>query len=458
MGVMATRARAAAFDPAAFSTFRFVSYALSDTGEVRLRYALDDAVFFEEVLRFPLPPGETPARSDALERALWLLHLVAGVSYFKTAVPAAIAVETATPGPAVAAFLSDLYLHGLGEFAYANELDLRDRVSFPSGGPGDEPPALAARGAGPTLVPVGGGKDSVVTIEMLRRSQRPLTLFSVNDPPAIAATVAAAGLPRLLATRSIDPNLAGLNAAGALNGHIPVTAVVSLAAVVAALLHGIEAVAMSNERSASEGNLRWLGQEINHQYSKGIAFEGGLRRVLGHTGVPVDYFSALRPASELAIARAFARVDRYAPAITSCNAAFRLDPERRETGWCGDCPKCRFVFLILAPFMQPAALVAMIGRDLLDDAAQYDGFRALMGIDADKPFECVGERAESVAAFRLLAEHPHWKRALVVQRVAANVLAQLPEQLGRPADVLALSTEHFLPDDLGDAVDATLGH
>jgi UDP-N-acetyl-alpha-D-muramoyl-L-alanyl-L-glutamate epimerase len=454
---MATRARAAAFDPAAFSTFRFVSYALSDTGELRLRYALDDAVFFEEVLQFPLPPGATPARSEALERAVWLLHLVAGISYFKTAVPAQIGVETATPGPAVAAFLTDLYLHGLGEFAYRNRLDLRDRVTFPSAGR-DDSPAPAVRGAGSTLVPVGGGKDSVVTIEMLRRSPRVLTLFSVNDPPAIAATVATAGLPRLLTTRAIDPILTSLNAAGALNGHIPVTAVVSLAAVVAALLNDIEAIAMSNERSASEGNLHWLGQEVNHQYSKGIAFEGGLRTVLQHTGVPVDYFSALRPASELAIARAFARVDRYAPAITSCNAAFRLDPGRRQIGWCGDCPKCRFVFLILAPFIDPAALVAMIGRDMLGDATQYNGFRALMGIDADKPFECVGERAESVAAFRLLADDPHWQRAPVVRRVAAEVLAQLPDALGRPADVLALSDEHFLPDDLGDAVDATLGH
>jgi hypothetical protein len=450
--------RTAAFDPGAYSTFRFVAYDLAPDGELSLRYALDDEVAFEERLRFPVPEAGVPGdRREELDRALWLLHLVAGVSYFKTAVPSAMEIETALPGPAIARCLETLYRQGLGEFAYRNGLeDLPGRIAFPSGRDGDagDPAPVAP---GPTLVPVGGGKDSAVSIEMLRRSGRRLALFSVNDAAPIRATAEVAGLPRLLARRAIAPNLPELNARGALNGHVPITAVVSMAAVVTAVLNGFRAVAMSNERSASEGNVRWQGIEVNHQYSKSLGFERALRSALAHTGSRVDCFSALRPAGELAIARAFARLDAYHGAITSCNAAFRIDEARRATGWCGDCPKCRFVFLALAPFMAPDALIAMIGRDMLADEGQYDGFAALTGITAAKPFECVGEEAESVAAFRLLAGDPHWREAPVVRRFAVEVLSRLPDSVGDPEAVLALGGEHEVPDDLLPLVHATLG-
>ena len=116
----------------------------------------------------------------------------------------------------------------------------------------------------------------------------------------------------------------------------------------------------------------------------------------------------LRPASELAIARAFARLDAYHEAFTSCNAIFRIDPELRAASWCCDCPKCRFVFLVLAPFSSPEHLSAVFGRDLLRDESQLAGFALLTATGGHKPFECVGEEKESLAAIRLLAEDPRW--------------------------------------------------
>jgi ribosomal protein S18 acetylase RimI-like enzyme len=168
-------------------------------------------------------------------------------------------------------------------------------------------------------------------------------------------------------------------------------------------------------------------------------------------------FSVLRPASELGIARAFAGLGEYHGAFTSCNAIFRLDPARRAASWCCDCPKCRFVFLVLAPFLDPEQLVAVFGHDLLDDDRQFAGFALLTATGGPKPFECVGEEEESLAAIRLLAADPRWRDHGVVRRLVAEVLPEFPPAAGSPAEALTLSEEHGVPDGLLAEVRALLG-
>jgi hypothetical protein len=306
------------------------------------------------------------------------------------------------------------------------------------------------------LVPVGGGKDSAVALEIVRRSGVELALFSLGDAPPIARTVEVAGLPRLLATRTLDPGIGALNEAGAINGHIPITAIVSCVALLTAALNGFDAVAMANERSASAGNVSWDGVEVNHQFSKGLRAERLLSAASAEAGGP-RLFSVLRPASELAIARAFARMERYHRAFTSCNAIFRIDPALRAKSWCCDCPKCRFVFLALAPFSSPAHLREIFGRDLLDEEGQFEGFALLTATGGHKPFECVGEEQESLAAIRLLADDPRWSGHRVVRRLAQEVLALYPPDAGDPERVLALSDEHDVPAALLADARAVLG-
>ncbi|MGX6449429.1 endonuclease domain-containing protein, partial [Patulibacter sp. S7RM1-6] len=339
----------------------------------------------------------------------------------------------------------------------------------------DAPPAgpVALPATGRTLVPIGGGKDSVVALELVRRAGREALPFSVGRAEPIVRCVAASGLPHAVALRALSPNIGALNAAGAHNGHVPVTAVVSTIALMTAVLHGADAVAMANERSASEGNLVWDGLDVNHQWSKGAAFERAYRElVAAEVATGLDYRSVLRPASELAIARAFSRLPAYHPHFTSCNAVFRLDPARRSTHWCGNCPKCRFVFLALAPELRPDALRAIFGVDMLDDETQYAGFCDLAGLREHKPFECVGEEAESLAAMRLVAgqapaevaaAHPGaqgaWRDHAVVRRLAAEHLGDRervhPEDLAAPY-VLEEGALATLPPDLRDAAVALL--
>ena len=466
-----------AFDRAGYATFRFVARSLdATTGVARLRYALDDAIEFTEEVSLPLPAGGSRATAAQLERLLSLLHWVAGVSYYKTAVPAQVACETGAPPPATAALLEALYSEGLGEFAVVNDLAGLPRPIFPAGGratPGGHDHAgratpggddHAGRGdAGPlrrVLVPVGGGKDSAVALEIVRRSGVELELFAVGDAAPIVRTAQAAGLPLLTARRRLDPGLMELNARGALNGHVPITAIVACIALLTAAMHGFDAVALANERSASEPNRVWRGVEVNHQFSKSERAEALLAAAAAEAAPGLRIFSVLRAASELSIARAFARLDRYHAAFTSCNRIFRLDPSLRAASWCCDCDKCRFVFLILAPFLHPEALRTIFGAAMLDDEAQYEGFAKLTGTGGHKPFECVGEVGESVAAIRLLAGDGRWREQRVVRRLAAEVLPGFDGDRaagGDPARLLTLSRDHHVPPELVDGVDALLG-
>jgi hypothetical protein len=423
--------------------FRFTTWAADwRSGRVELGYALDDVHHFTESYAFPVPrgPEPSPVRRAALEGAVRLLHLVAGVSYFKTAVPPRIVIEGELPAPAVARYLGRLYTQGLGEFAWRNDLPrIGAGIVFPAG---DEDP----REVGPaglverSLVPVGGGKDSAVTLAALAGAGQDLLAFSVGHKPSSEATARIEGVPMLVVERSIDPLLFALNARGAYNGHVPITAIVSCAALVVALLHGCDAVVMSNERSASSGNFDWpeFGGTINHQFSKSWEAERALAEVVkGSVASDLRCFSLLRPYSELAISRGFAGLTRHHATFMSCNTGFRIR-EPTIAGWCGDCPKCRFVFLALAPFMDRPGLTAIFGADLLDDSAQEPGFRAILGIDAEKPFECVGEIDEARAALRAIAASPVWADDAIVARLAPQVggaaAGALAPWLGRHGD------------------------
>jgi hypothetical protein len=171
----------------------------------------------------------------------------------------------------------------------------------------------------------------------------------------------------------------------------------------------------------------------------------------------IQIFSVLRAASELSIARVFARLTQYHPVFTSCNRIFKLDPSLRLTSWCGDCDKCRFVFLILAPFMEPAAMTAIFGKAMLEDDDQFTGFALLTATGGHKPFECVGEISEALAAIRLLACDPRWAGQPVVRRLVDEVLPGFPAAAGDPEAVFALSADHDVPAPLEAQVDALLG-
>jgi hypothetical protein len=401
-----------------------------------LCYSYNDGPRFEERLIFDFVSRQlSPAAREVLDRIFRLILLLSGVSYYKAFIPKLLTCRAFELDEPTVEFLQKFYEKGLAEFAFRNGLSLHGHFRIQS---------TSVRAASPiivdlprrTCVPVGGGKDSIVTIECLRQGSEPLVLFSLGDAEPIAACIATARLPFIRVHRRLDAGLAKLNEAGALNGHVPITGILSAIALASAVMSGCNAVAMSNEHSASAANLCLDGIEINHQYSKSFEFERDFTQYVERFISPsISYFSLLRPLSEIEIARRFSKYPAYFGVFRSCNTAFRQSRESRGRHWCCDCPKCRFVFLALSPFIAKPDLVEIFGRNLLEDGMQGDAFAELCGLRAIKPFECVGETYESAGVMSCLADHPDWRDDSVVRRLNAEFPLL---RANRPAEFRAL--------------------
>ena len=402
--------------------FRYRDYAVdAERGVLSLRYELDGREFTERVT---LPPGAR-WHTDEARAAARLVFLLSGVSYYKTAAPPVIDFgETALTGTEEA-FLREFYLQGLAEFAYRNNLDLTSLSLHAQRAP-DQPtsPPTPARPKR-ALIPFGGGIDSIVTVEQVRQ-QADVALFIVSRPAdrfdAIEQPAAVTGLPVVRAEREIDPQLLRSAELGFLNGHVPVTGILSAIAVLAAVLEERDAVVMSNEWSASIPTLEFDGRPVNHQFSKSEEFEAAFRAVLADQGCLPDYFSWLRDRTELWVGREFASLRPYHASFRSCNKAFYTERARRFAHWCGQCDKCVFIDLILAPFLPAGALrqIFAVAGEPLDDPALKPKFRSLLGAGA-KPFECVGEVTECRAAVLLAARRDDRSGSGLLQELAAEV-------------------------------------
>ena len=420
-----------------------------------LRYRFGDGPRFEEKLAFDFMSRQlSPEASTVLDRIFRLIFLMSGVSYYKSFVPRTLICESFPLDRITAEFLQKFYEKGLAEFAFRNRISLRGHLEIRwSGGSPAGPIALDLPRR--TCVPVGGGKDSIVTLECLKRNGEPLVLFSLGDAEPIRGCIAAAGLPFIRVHRRLDDTLFKLNDAGGLNGHVPITGILSAIAVAGAVMSGYDVIAMSNEYSASAPNLQVDDADINHQYSKSLEFEGDFSEYLKNYISPsIAYFSLLRPLSEIEIGRRFAKYGEYFPIFRSCNAAFRQSPAAREVGWCANCPKCRFVFLALAPFIEKTELIGIFGRNLLDDETQRAGFAELCGLQEHKPFECVGEVGESATVMSHLGGHPIWREDAVVRHLhGALALLRQPDPDGLRA-LFEVKHPHRVPDSYMAKLDA----
>lgn len=435
------------FDPSAVKTFHFVSYSYNEKKSCAdFCYAFDYGPRFVERITFhqaQLPTDQKLRR--AFYEALRYLHLVLGVSYYKAAIPNSICIDTQPISELCAQFFNKLFLYGLAEFAFRNQLDLRKRVRFPFSPHGFAQPEGAPL-INRTAIPVGGGKDAVVTIEALKRTDESLVLFSLGDFQPSQEIARIAQLPLIKVTRQISPVLIKLNQKGAYNGHVPISAIIAFLLPVCAILYGFKNAALSNERSANSDNLVCDGLRVNHQYSKSMEFERDAAAFFkSHILSEFNYFSFLRPLSELSIAQLFSKLSAYHPVFMSCNGAFKLDPEERRQHWCLDCHKCRFTFLVLAPFINKGKLIRLFGSNLLDDIEQRRGFDQLLGIHGYKPLECVGEIEESAALFWLLTQKPQWREDCLVRRFKTKILPKIdkPEQMLKAA--MHFSNHHQLP-------------
>lgn len=390
-----------------YKQFIFEDY-MFDKGTKRLslQYSFDGSLKFTESYVFDFDfAAYDPVLLDA---ALQNLFFMAGVSYYKAYVAPEIVIKKGSLDIDSASFFSKTYQRGLGEFFYVNGLDPRTTVAFPAGADKKLPVESSENNNG-LLVGIGGGKDSLVSVALLRGKVKNMATWSMGHRPQLTPLVERIGLPHYWVGREIDRSLLDLNKSDAMNGHIPFSAILACVGSVVAVLSGRRDVVVSNEQSANEPNLNYQGVAINHQYSKSQEFEQNFQAQLARTlGVHVRYYSFLRPLSELHIAELFSQVgfDKYHDVFSSCNRAFVQGSN--HIFWDGTCPKCAFVYLALTPFIATEKIQALFsGKNLLQNPALEPTYRQLLGIEGDKPLECVGEVKESRAAMRLAAQtHP----------------------------------------------------
>ena len=362
---------------------------------------------FAPVWVFPKAEGDCRRWSGdrLMQDMIFSLGMVELISYWKIACPPTVTVEAGRLNQDQIDWWKDLYFNGLGEFFYVNgikEADPNHFMDIQCAGQLKAPCTdqykerheecgveTVGKGNG-VLVPIGGGKDSAVTLELLRLAGKPVCAYIINPRGATIHTTEVAGLDAahvISAKRTLDSNMLELNCQGYLNGHTPFSALVAFSGIIAARMHGLTMVALSNESSANESTVQ--GSTVNHQYSKSFKFEEDFHYYqTTYLKGSAYYFSMLRPLSEFQIARFFAGQKQYHGIFRSCNAGSKTD------SWCGHCPKCLFVYLILSPFLKPQEVRDIFGRNMLDDWDMKETLDQLIGIEEEKPFECVGSRDE----------------------------------------------------------------
>lgn len=458
-----------------FSTFNFVKQTVTRAeGKLSLAFdfSLDDRYFFRPTLEIPARPffDWDAIPDEQLQALAFQIGMTELVSYWKIACPKRVVVKPFALTESQKAFWKKLYYNGLGEFLYLNsitvgEADLMeldndegiDALAFPSMSYRAQRASVSMDGktrhdmpsfskisiplAEQTLVPIGGGKDSVVTLECLRK-EMPVIPMIVNPRGATLNCVKTAGYDEndfIVINRTLDPTMLKLNAEGYLNGHTPFSALLAFISVLVAFGSRSKYIALSNENSANEATVP--GTNINHQYSKSIEFERDFRNyVAANLSEEVQYFSFLRPLSELQIASLFAQCEAYHPVFRSCNVGSKTD------SWCGHCPKCLFTWIILSPFLSRERLTAIFGKDLMADASLRPVFEELNGTAPVKPFECVGTVEEVRACVN----------AGISTSSMTAAFAEAPELVPEPVEgregptvdeiLHRFNNEHFLPE------------
>lgn len=385
--------------------FFYRGYSTEETlNELKLTYTFEIEGLSEFTPTWTFPKkGNTQIKwseDPLMKKMIFSLGMVELVSYWKITCSPQVVIEAGTLNEDQILWWKDLYFNGLGEFFYVNKITEADQEGFmeivcelgeENKQKNDYGKKQDTKGSEKgVLVPVGGGKDSAVTLELLKSADVPVFAYIINPRGATIHTTESAKLDAdhvISVHRTLDKRMLQLNKEGFLNGHTPFSALVAFSTVIAARMAGLSYIALSNESSANESTVQ--GSTVNHQYSKSFKFETDFHRYqTDYLPGSAYYFSMLRPLSEFQIAKYFAKQKQYHAIFRSCNAGSKTD------SWCGHCPKCLFVYFILSPFLSREEVKEIFGTDMLEDETMQSTMEQLVGIQEEKPFECVGSRDE----------------------------------------------------------------
>lgn len=429
---------------------RYRGYSLVRAGSevvVTFNITLEPSIEFHPTLSFSA--GEFD--DSQLAPYLFNLGMVELISYWKAACPKRVIIEGYKLSEEQRSWWHDLFIHGLGEFFFTNDINPSDPELVTIESEGDPVPHVTSRTepAGGELVLAAGGKDSSLALEMLKEfnphTRREVLLLNSTRSATDSVQLAGYNDP-IIVRRTIDKNLISLNAKGYLNGHTPFSAYLAFLGTMIADSRGLSSVIVANERSASEENAIFHGLPVNHQYSKGIRFERRFKEYARHElRASASYYSLIRPLYDLQVSGLFARVaPNHLLSFRSCNVG------QREDRWCGRCPKCAFVCLTIAPFVSLEKRKDIFGAELFERTEILEAIEELTGVRNHKPFECVGTLGESRDALVLTLakyEKENRKAPQGLRDIAQTLSSQgtLPSLSSASATLQAWTDDHELP-------------
>lgn len=381
---------------------------------LEFKFQLND-LKFSETLALPRPQSLVDLNQRSLNQAINLLHLMLGVSYYKTYVPEEISLNQKIDSE-TADFFNQTYFKGLQEFAYVNKLDLKNKIKFPASQT-ELKSVSDIELKDEIILPIGGGKDSLLALEILK-DKNPL-LLTLGKNPVAKEIADLYNLELIEIERKIDPLLLELNKQGAYNGHVPFSAILGFILAFSTLLYRKKFLVLANEASANEANTTYLGEAVNHQYSKSFEFELAFNKLVKSKIHPeIEYFSLLRQFSEVKIAKEFSKHDHLLSIFSSCNNIKKTGYKKK---WCAKCSKCCFVFLMLAAFLPEEKVVRIFGSNLFADPELKDIFYSLCGISGIKPLECVGEFKESAALVSEIHRQGKFKNSVTLNTLVKEI-------------------------------------
>lgn len=378
-----------------YPVFEYNSYSVKHTEdelEITYNFCIPSLTEFNPTWKFKKTRELTTSQRQLLDLAIFNLGMVEAVSYLKCVCPKKLIVKAGKLNKEQIAWFKKLYVNGLGEFFYRNNIvnamnidTFIDIVAEDN----DKLPIKVDEDYIGNLIPVGGGKDSNLTLEVLKDMDNICYIVNPRGASLESAKVAGYDESKIYAPkRTLDKRLLDLNDKGFLNGHTPFSAILAFSSYIAAILLGRKNIVLSNEASANEANV--AGTNINHQYSKSIEFENDFReyvsKYLSENGP--NYFSLLRPLTEWQIVKNFVKSPKYFSVFKSCNVGSKKDI------WCENCPKCLYVYIMLKAFLTDEQINSIFKEDMLDNINLKDIFNGLVYPDYDKPFECVGTKDE----------------------------------------------------------------
>jgi len=339
---------------------------------------------------------------DYLNSLVFHIGLIELISYFKCTCSPNVIIKAGYINEEQINWFKKLYFNGLGEFLYINNISttVDELMNITCDCIDVTLPKIDYNGKG-NLISVGGGKDSCVSLEILK-NEEDNSCFIINPkyPSLECSRVAGYGDEKVVCVeRILDRKIVELNNLGYLNGHTPFSSVVAFISYLCCYLQGKKNIVLSNESSANEATV--IGTNVNHQYSKSFEFEKDFDDYVNkYFDLGIHYFSLLRGISEFQIGRLFSNYKHYHPVFKSCN----LGSKEKEWHWCCNCPKCLFVYIILSPFLYKDELISIFGSDLYDREDLLETFKEILGYGETKPFECVGTYSEARYSVSLLIE------------------------------------------------------